>query len=152
MLISTLTLYANDVVNDENFINTEDPKNKEKILKANHFTGYKGNVTIEVGRYDTHYGTEGGEKNIGVLYKAYVDTASVNNQKIILYKSAHAPEMKYSILKGIPKIIYNGKDITNAIKTDENYFNTYKLYQYPSTFIYPILNYNEKLLFLLKLT
>lgn len=143
ILISLLSVYAKDSNDDNEIINVDNPKVKEKILKANKFTGYKGNVTIEVTQHDVNYGYQHGDKNIGVIYKAYVDMTSVDNQKIIFNKSTHTPELKYSIIKGVVKVVYNGKDITKAIKTDENFFDTYKLYQYPSTFV-EVLNYEEK--------
>lgn len=136
ILISTLTLYAKDNTSDKVEINVADPKVKEKILKANNFIGYKGNVTIKVEGYDVEYGGyQNGEKNVGVIYKAYIDMVSADNQKIVFYKSAHAPQLEYSLIKGKLKVVYDGKDITKNIKTDKDFLNTYKLYKYPYNFI-----------------
>ena len=136
ILISALTLYAKDNSSAKIEINVADPKVKAQIIKANNFTGYKGNVAIKVENYDIGYGGyKNGEKNINVTYKAYIDITSTDNQKIIFYKSAHAPQLEYSLIKGKLKVIYDGKDITTAITTDKDFLNTYKLYKYPYNFI-----------------
>ncbi len=136
ILISALTLYAKDNSSAKIEINVADPKIKAQIFKANNFIGYKGNITIKVESYDIGYGGyQNGEKNINVTYKAYIDTTSTDNQKVIFYKSAHAPQLEYSLIKGKLKVIYDGKDITTAITTDKDFVNTYSLYKYPYNFI-----------------
>ncbi len=132
ILISALTLYAKDNSSAKIEINVADPKIKAQIFKANNFIGYKGNITIKVESYEFGYGgNDKGRKNIGVTYKAYIDMTSTDNQKVIFYKSTHAPQLEYSLIKGKLKVIHNGKDITQVIKTHKNFFTTYQLYKYP---------------------
>ena len=136
IIISALNLYANSNNKTDVEINIADPKIKELIIKANNFTGYKGDIVIKVENYDVGYGGyKNGEKNINVTYKAYIDTASTDNQKVIFYKSAHAPQLEYSLIKGKLKVVYDGNDITAAIATDKDFVNTYSLYKYPYNFI-----------------
>ena len=73
-------------------------ENKEAFIKANDFYGYKGNVTVTVDRYEEGYAAEGGSTNIGVVYKAYLDFVSPENQKVIFYESEHAPELEINIV------------------------------------------------------
>ena len=143
LLISILTLYANDNINSKNPININDPKIKENIINANPFTGYSGDATVEVLIHNVDYETPDGKNNYGIIYKIYIDTKSKNNQKIKFYKSTHAPELDYSLVNGKLKVIYDGHDITKNIKTDKNFFNTYKLYKYPELFINTMLNSEE---------
>ncbi len=143
LFISTLTLYANDNISSKKPINVNNLKIKEKIINANSFTGYSGDATVEVLIHNVDFEPPDGKNNYGIVYKIYIDTKSKNNQKIIFYKSTHAPKLEYSLINGKLKIIYDGKDITKNIKTDKNFFNTYKLYKYPEFFINTMLNSEE---------
>ncbi len=132
ILISALTLYAKDNNSAKIEINVADPKVKAQIFKANNFIGYKGDITIKVESYKLGYGgNDQGGKNVGITYKAYIDMTSTDNQKVIFYKSAHAPQLEYSLINGKLKVIHNGQDITKIIKTHKNFFTTYQLYKYP---------------------
>ncbi len=132
LIFISINLYAKDNNSAKVKVDIADPKVKEKIFKANNFIGYKGDITIKVERYELGYGgRDHGRKNVGITYKAYIDMTSTDNQKVIFYKSAHAPQLEYTLINGKLKVIHNGQNITKIIKTHKNFFTTYQLYKYP---------------------
>ena len=114
-------------------------KSEAEILKANNFSGYKGEIIIEVLSHDEGYGVEGGPRNVGVKYKAYLDITSQKSQRIVFYKSKHSKEFEI-ILNGEELIlIYDKKTIYDSKITPKEDFRDIiakcEIYKYPYTII-----------------
>ena len=121
--------------------------NKDAFIKANDFYGYKGDIKITVDWYEEDYAAEGGSSNIGVVYNAYIDFVSPENQKVIFYESEHAQELEINIVNnGSPTfnetnttamVFYEKKKIyESAMSSEEKNELTQNvpLYKYPYNF------------------
>ena len=108
-------------------------ENKEAFIKANDFYGYKGDIRITVNRYDENYGSWGSSSNIGVVYNAYIDTASRENQKIIFYKSEHASELEVSTENGKTTVFYEKNKVYDSPMSRDEALKNFPINKYPET-------------------
>ena len=129
------------------FVHDDILTNKEAFLKANDFYGYKGDIKVTIDSYEEDYAAEGGSTNIGVVYNAYLDFVSPENQKVIFYKSEHAPELEINIVNNgaltfhetntTSTVFYEKKKVyDSAMSTEEKskVAENIPLYKYPYNF------------------
>ena len=129
------------------FVHDDILTNKDAFIKANDFYGYKGDVTVTVDSYEEDYAAEGGSTNIGVVYKAYLDFVSPENQKVIFYESEHAPELEINIVNNgaltfhetntTSTVFYEKKKIYDSTMSSEEkseLTQNVPLYKYPYNF------------------
>ena len=114
-------------------------KSEAEILKVNNFSGYKGEIIIEVLSHDEGYGVEGGPRNVRVKYKAYIDIVSQKSQSIVFYKSKHAKEFEIKLNGEDLILIYDKKTIYDSKITPKEDFSDiiekFEIYKYPYTII-----------------
>ncbi len=131
----------------KSFVHDDILTNKDAFIKANDFYGYKGDVTVTVDWYEEDYAAEGGSTNIGVVYKAYLDFVSPENQKVIFYESKHAPELEINIVNNssltfhetntTSTVFYEKKKIYDSAMSSEEkseLTQNVPLYKYPYNF------------------
>jgi len=125
-------------------------KNKEKIIKANNFYGYKGEIEIYISYYRSDYSSFGdqGKNNVEKKYKGYLESVlgDEGNQKIIFYKNDYVKELRLEKKNNSNLIFYDKKKVYDSEKNSDDDFNNlkekYPIYKYPES-VLSFLYYGE---------
>jgi len=115
-------------------------KNKEKIIKANNFYGYKGEVEMYISYYESGYSVFGdsGKNNVGKTYKGYLESVlDEENQKIIFYENDYVKELRLEKKDNNNLIFYDKKKVYDSKQNSDDDFNNlaekYPMHKYPES-------------------